>query len=317
MQIAADNIDRLLAVEMRRRGIPRGFKWRIYEIARAAHDAPLCLAAARVLAGDPMRVAMVTGAWVPGHMPVGESDGPYGTVVLAGALARIGHKVTIHSDPETTPPLAFLVNHLGLDVAVEAVRRGAQDVNPAIADAADAIVAVERLGQNGAGELYSMNGYRLTENLHAFDDCFRMMRAAGKPTVSVTDGGNEIGYGKIRDTLIRELPDLNLADRTPCGGGIVCATDCDVLVVSNSSNLGCYGVVAGLALLREDASLCHDPDIELALHHVGVGLGLIDGGAGDAVAACDGIPAASSAALVHLVRNTVEQALDTPREREF
>ena len=38
MQIAADNIDKLLAVEMRRRGIPRGFKWRIFEIARAVHD---------------------------------------------------------------------------------------------------------------------------------------------------------------------------------------------------------------------------------------------------------------------------------------
>ncbi len=32
MLIAADNIDKLLAVEMRRRGIPRGFKWRIFEI---------------------------------------------------------------------------------------------------------------------------------------------------------------------------------------------------------------------------------------------------------------------------------------------
>ena len=37
MIIAADNIDRLLAVEMRRRGIPRGFKWRIFEIARQWH----------------------------------------------------------------------------------------------------------------------------------------------------------------------------------------------------------------------------------------------------------------------------------------
>jgi len=38
---------------------------------------------------------------------------------------------------------------------------------------------------------------------------------------------------------------------------------------------------------------------------------------GGAVAACDGIPAESSAALVHLVRNTVERALETPRERAF
>ncbi|NKB55411.1 MAG: DUF4392 domain-containing protein [Alphaproteobacteria bacterium] len=317
MQIAAENIDRLLAVEMRRRGIPRGFKWRIFEIARAAHDEPLCLAAARPLAGDPMRIAMVTGAWVPDQMPVGESDGPYGTVVLAQALARIGHDVTIYSDPEATPPIDFLARHLGLDVAVEAVVRGDSAVNEAIARDYDAMVAVERLGQNGEGNIYSMNGFPLTEYHHAFDDCFRLMRAAGKPTISVTDGGNELGNGKIRDELIRELPGLNLADRTPCGGGILCATDCDALVVANSSNLGCTGVVAGLALLREDAALCHDPDTERDLHYVGVGLGLIDGGGGGAIAACDGIPADSCAALVHLVRNTVERALETPRERAF
>ena len=317
MQIAADNIDKLLAVEMRRRGIPRGFKWRIFEIARAAHDEPLCLGAARPLAGDPMRVALVTGAWLPDQMPVGESDGPYGTVVLAGALAQIGNRVTIFSDPETTPPIDFLVHHLALDVSVEAVQRGADDVNENIARTFDAIVAVERLGQNGNGNLYSMNGFPMSEYHHAFDGCFRSMRAAGKPTVSVTDGGNEIGYGKIRPALIEALPGLNLAEKTACGGGIVCATDCDALVVANSSNLGCYGVVAGLALLREDASLCHDPEVELALHHVGVGLGLIDAGGGGAVAACDGIPADSSAALVHLVRNTVERALEIPRERAF
>lgn len=317
MQIAADNIDKLLAVEMRRRGIPRGFKWRIFEIARAAHDEPLCLAAARPLAGSPMRIALVTGAWLPDQMPVGESDGPYGTVTLAGALARIGHDVTVFSDPETTPPLAFLADHLGLDVAVEAVARGDASVNETIARDFDAIVAIERLGQNGNGNLYSMNAHPMSEYHHAFDGCFDTMRAAGKPAISITDGGNEIGYGKIRPALIEALPGLNLADKTVCGGGIVCATDCDALVVANSSNLGCTGVMAGLALLREDAGLCHDPDVELALHHVGVGLGLIDGGGGGAVAACDGIPAESCAALVHLVRHTVEQALEAPRERAF
>ena len=53
------------------------------------------------------------------------------------------------------------------------------------------------------------------------------------------------------------------------------------------------------------------------MHHVGVGLGLIDGGGGGAVPWCDGIPAEASAALVLLVRNIVERALEQPRERAF
>ncbi len=317
MLIAADNIDKLLAVEMRRRGIPRGFKWRIFEIARSWHQEPLCLAAARLLVGTPMRIALVTGAWVPERMPCGESDGPYGSVILARALVRIGHAVTIYTDLETAPPIEFLVDYLGAEVAVEAVGRSDDGANSRIAEVSDGFIAVERLGRNVNGNLYSMNAFPLSEHRYAFDDCVDLMRAAGKPAISITDGGNEIGYGVIREALIEALPDLNLADKTACGGGIVSATECDVLVVANSSNLGAYGVVAGLALLTGEATLCHRPAEELALHHVGVGLGLIDGGGGGAVAACDGIPAEASAAVVHLVRNIVERALEAPRERPF
>ncbi len=317
MLIAADNIDKLLAVEMRRRGIPRGFKWRIFEIARSRQGEPLCLAAARPLVGTPMRIALVTGACVPERMPCGESDGPYGSVILARALVRIGHAVTIYTDLETAPPIEFLVDYLGAEVAVEAVRRSDDGANSRIAEVSDGFIAVERLGRNVNGKLYSMNGFPLSEHRYAFDDCVDLMRAAGKPAISITDGGNEIGYGVIREALIEALPGLNLADKTACGGGIVSATECDVLVVANSSNLGAYGVVAGLALLSGEATLCHRPAEELALHHVGVGLGLIDGGGGGAVAACDGIPAEASAAVVHLVQNIVERALEEPRERPF
>ena len=263
MLIAADNIDKLLAVEMRRRGIPRGFKWRIFEIARSWQEEPLCLAAARPLVGTPMRIALVTGAWVPERMPCGESDGPYGSVILARALTRIDHAVTIYTDRETAPPIEFLADYLGAEVTVEAVGRDDDGANSRIAEENDAFIAVERLGRNVNGNLYSMNAFPLSEHRYAFDDCVDLMRAAGKPAISVTDGGNEIGYGVIREALIEALPDLNLADKTACGGGIVSATECDVLVVANSSNLGAYGVVAGLALLTGEATLCHRPAEEL------------------------------------------------------
>jgi hypothetical protein len=317
MLIAADNIDKLLAVEMRRRGIPRGFKWRLFEIAREAHEEPLCLAAARLLAGTPQRIAIFTGAWIPGGMPVGESDGPYGAVVLARALDRLGHHVTVYTDVECAPPIGFLIDHLGVGVTLQPVARDDATANDAIADASDVGVAIERLGENVNGKLYSMNAHPVGDHHVHFDHCFRAMSAAGKPTIGITDGGNEIGYGKVRERLVAELPGLNLAEKTACGGGIVSATPADVLVVANSSNHGAYGVVAALALLHEDLSLCHEPELDQALHHVGVGLGLIDGGGGGAVAATDGVPAAASAAVVRLLRNVVEQALMEPRSRPF
>ena len=60
----------------------------LWEIARAVSPEPLVLAAARLLVRAPSSVAIVTGAAVPGHMPVGENDGLFGAAVLAATLER-------------------------------------------------------------------------------------------------------------------------------------------------------------------------------------------------------------------------------------
>ena len=57
--------------------------------------------------------------------------------------------------------------------------------------------------------------------------------------------------------------------------------------------------------------------IEVALHHVGVGLGLTDGGTGTVIPRCDDISAAGNAAYVQIMREIVEQSVLPPRERNF
>ena len=103
MLIACDNIDKLLCVEMRRPGLPRGFKWPLYEIARGRLSEPMVLAAARLLDRPPAAIGIVTGAAVPKHMPKGENDGPFGAVALARALNAIGHRSTVYTDAECAP----------------------------------------------------------------------------------------------------------------------------------------------------------------------------------------------------------------------
>ena len=97
--IAFENLDRLLNVEMRSRGLPRGAKWAMYLMAREYAGMPLVYAAAREFDRAPARVLLVSGAAVPDHMPVGENDGPIGTVVLTRALVAMGHSVRILTDP--------------------------------------------------------------------------------------------------------------------------------------------------------------------------------------------------------------------------
>ena len=317
MEIACDNIDKLINIEMRRTGMPRGKKWVLWEVARAISPEPLVLAAARVLDRAPCSIAIVTGAAVPGHMPVGENDGPFGSVVLAGALVSIGHTVTIYTDPDALPPIAMLAKRAGLNVDVLPLTLGDTVQQVKIAEKQDLFVAIERLGGNRNGFIYGVTGVSRSPHRANVDTIFTTAAKLSKPTVAIGDGGNEIGFGRVHAELEKRLPEHIMAAKTPCGGGVFSVVPTDVLAVGTSSNIGAYGVVAALALLKKDASLCHTPEEEVALHHVGVGLGLVDGGGGGLIPWCDGIPADANAALVRLMQNIVERTLEPPRVRTF
>ncbi|MFN0160106.1 MAG: glutamate cyclase domain-containing protein [Burkholderiales bacterium] len=317
MEIAAENMDRLLCIEMRRKGLPRGFKWPLYEAARAISDGPMVLKAAQLLDRPPAKVGIFTGAAVPEHMPVGENDGPFGSAVLAGALARIGHAPTIYTDPVCAAPIEALLKRSGVVAPVVRLKLGDKAQLASAAAAEDILVAIERLGGNINGKLHGVNGTNRDAFRCNVDHAFHEATRLAKTTIGIGDGGNEVGFGRLRETLEACLPEFSQKDKTPCGGGIFSAIATDHLVVASTSNLGAYGVVAALAMLKNDPSLCHTAEEEIALHHVGVGLGLVDGGGGGLIPWCDGIPAESNAAVVTLLQNIVLRTLEAPRIRTF
>jgi hypothetical protein len=317
MQIAADSIDRLMMVEIRQRAGNRGFKWTLYEAARAASDRPLVLAAAEALDIPPARIAIVTGAAVPEHMPVGENDGPFGAAVLAKALVAIGHRVEIWTDPVCAPPVVALLKHLKVQADVRELAMNDEAQQRGVAEANDVIIAIERLGGNINGNIHGINGRVRNAFRTRVDTIFNTAAALGRTTIGIGDGGNEVGFGRIREALLARAPEHNQEDKTPCGGGIFSAVATDVLVVATTSNIGAYGVVAALALKRGDVSLCHPAEVEEGLHYVGVGLGLADGGGGGIVARCDGIPAKANAAMATLLEAVVARYLEPPRARGF
>lgn len=317
MDIAADNIDRVMNIEMRRRGLPRGNKWPMFQMARDAEGGPLCLAAARVLDRPPCRVLILTGAAVPDHMPVGENDGPIGTAVLAKALRAIGHVVDVLTDPVCALPVEGLGKFLGIEIGMVLIGLDDKPLQERMVAEHDVVVTVERLGGNVNGFLHGVNGVRRDQHRANLDQVIAGARSAGKPTLGIGDGGNEIGFGKIYDRISTELAEHAFKDVTPCGGGVFSTVATDVLLVANSSNIGAYAVTAGLALLRADPSLCHTAEMDYALHHVGVGLGLVDGANGQLRPWCDGIPPETNAAVVEIMHDIVERTLEEPHIRKF
>lgn len=315
--IACENIDRLVNVEMRSRILPRGLKWPMYLMAREAADMSLVKAAALEFDRPPSQVLLVSGAAVPGHMPVGENDGPIGTVVLARALSAMGHTVRILTDPVAAEPFRGLLRAIRLDVPVLEVGLDDKPLQERLAQESDVLCAIERLGGNPNGIIYGATGVSRAPHRANLDHLFRTARALGKRTVGIGDGGNEIGFGNIHPQLSEASPQFAFKAVTPCGGGVYSVVETDVLLVANSSNMGANAVTAGLALLRNDLALCHTAEAEHALAHVGVGLGLIDGGSGELRAWCDGIPPQANAAVVEVMRTIVSQALAPEATRKF
>jgi hypothetical protein len=277
----------------------------------------LVKAAALEFDRPPAQVLLVSGAAVPGHMPVGENDGPIGTVVLARALSAMGHSVRILTDPVAAPPFRGLLRAIGLDVPVLEVGLEDEPLQERLAQESDVLCAIERLGGNPHGIIYGATGVSRAPFRANVDHLFNTARKLGKRTVGIGDGGNEIGFGKVHQKLIAAVPEFAFTEVTPCGGGVYSVVETDVLLVANSSNMGANALTAGLALMRGDLSLCHTAEAEFELAHVGVGLGLIDGGTGELRAWCDGIPAEANAAVVQVLRTIVSQTLAPPGIRKF
>ena len=177
--------------------------------------------------------------------------------------------------------------------------------------------AIERLGGNVHGIIYGATGISRAPFRANLDHLFNTARAQGKRTIGIGDGGNEIGFGNLHLQLTQVLSSYTFSHVTPCGGGVYSAVKTDVLLVANSSNMGAHAVTAGLALLRRDLSLCHTAEQELALAHLGVDLGLVDGGNGELRPWCDGIPPAANAAVVEVLRTIVSQSLLPEELRKF
>lgn len=316
--IPYDNLDHLQALELQGAGLPYGVKAELFRASRFVHDHPMVKAAADLLNVPSCKIGIVTGAQVPEKMPLGENDGPLGSVVLAKTLASMGHCITFCTDEAAAAPIKELLEWWSIDAEVlEFSPQTSADDLTAIAGRLDITIAVERLGSNPNGILYGATGVSRSGFRCNMDPLFTAAAALGKPTIGVADGGNEIGCGKIHSIISSTLSEMNFCDQTPCGGGVFSTVSADVLVIATTSNLGCAGITAALALSRRDLSLCHSAAAELELIGKGVQIGLTDGGTGKVINAVDGVAAQDHAALVGLMEAIVRRALAQPVERGF
>jgi hypothetical protein len=269
---------------------------------------PGAMAAAARSLRTATRVALVTG-FVARPTWAAETDGPSGTVVLGRALRRLGATVRYLADPPVLPLLHACLAALREPRDVVALPAGAAAALPAARGAVAALrpshlVAVERPGRAADGGYYNARGGSVADENAPLDALF-VRRRPGLVTVGIGDGGNEIGMGRVRARVHRDVP------HGPRIGSVVRT---DHLIVGGTSNWGAWGLCAHLGLLA-GRDLLHTPAEEARLTRAMVAAGGVDGLSGARQPSVDNLPLGLHQTLLRALRELTAYLLTRhPRE---
>jgi len=156
-----------------------------------------------------------------------ETDGPVGAIALYDTLKHLGaNPIIVCGDP--------LQSVIGEDYQTYKISVGDLSVGRQEAIACldefkpEVVLSIERPGLTADGFYANMRGEDITKRCACFD---YFLIEANCPTIAIGDGGNEIGMGKVFETL-------NLLPITPA------KTSCDELLVADVSNWGAHGLIA-------------------------------------------------------------------------
>jgi hypothetical protein len=144
------------------------------------------------------------------------------------------------------------------------------------------LTAIERLGPGSDGRVRTMRGLdnsEFTAPLHV------LFQDAGAMSSAIGDGGNEIGMGLLPVSLISEFVED--------GQRIACRTPVENLIVAGTSNWGCYGLIATLAILERQclptALALLSPAADRRLIGAALSAGAVDGVTGSSEFSVDGV----------------------------
>jgi hypothetical protein len=163
------------------------------------------------------------------------------------------------------------------------------------------VIFIERDGPSKEGFFHGVRGdCRHPDGVGHVCLLAGLARERGVLSIGVGDGGNEVGFGAVRDAITAVHP---------CGGrclaghasGVVTAIATDLVVSASVSNWGAYGIAAALAVQRRRPELLHAPAAEQRLIEACVRAGAVDGATFKAENTVDGIGCLGHTSIVGLL----------------
>jgi len=331
-EVVGEYVDRLCTVEMRpsKGNLPRDFVRRLYDAAREQAGVPLSSRMAKALMGrvdEGDAVFIVTGAGGPPVLPNAETDGLLGAAALAKAIhLGVGGRPVVLTEDRAEGPVRAACRAAGLNfvgsgesmqhavtfeptpIDDEECRRQASELLDVYQPAA--IIAIEKISPNREGVLHGSTGVACTDIHSKPQHLFREARRRGIFTGGIGDGGNEVGFGGIRDA-VREIMPAGADCGCPCGGGTASDVAVDALVVAAVSNWGAYGVAAMIGYLLERPDAVVDTTELEWMMRACVGAGALDGALARPTLTDDGIPLEAHLAHLTMLRSITSIANST------
>lgn len=246
-------------------------------------------AAEDILSWEKGNVFLTTGFYVAGNA---ETDGPAGTVTLAGALQKLGYHPIIVTDEycrEFFEMKDLDVVYMRMEAGEEFCKNVLKKYRPA------GMISIERCGRNIRDDYANMRGISIKEHT-ARTDLFFELTEGKVPSIGVGDGGNEIGMGNVADIITEKL------ELVPC------SIKTDRLVIATVSNWGAYGITAYLAELTGEDIFPEFDEVEEYIKRT-VELGSVDGVTGEHIAGVDGFDMTVEREIVEALREKIQENL--------
>ena len=215
-----------------------------------------------ILTGFPVRLGL--------HNFTGETDGPLGAANLAFAFESIGVPVWLLTDEEAYWVVNAAVTRRGCKCRPLMLPR--YEADEFVAAQLDAIhpshvLTIERPGKARDGHYHNMRGGIIDAMFVDASSIIEAARERGITTISIGDGGNEIGMGALAETIEKYVPH----------GEAICAREvADIALISGVSNWWGWGVSALLSRMY-GINLLPSDDMERGMLHEMVLAGSVDG----------------------------------------
>lgn len=231
---------------------------------------PIRQAAAALKHAD--RVILLTG--FPVRMAdgsfIGETDGPSGTANLACALTHIGADVLVVTDRASYRLMeeACFYRAPGAKLSLIPETGTKEFISDCIQSFKPThFISLERPGKARDGHYHNMRGEIIDDMITDTSLFLSEAKKSGAVTISVGDGGNEMGMGAFSAEIEEHVPH----------GSTICTEDgADIALVSGVSNWWGWGIAALLSLQAGRYLLPTEKQETELLHRV-VMAGAVDG----------------------------------------